>query len=77
MGGINPTVFCHKEIGIVKLGNKAILIQHNGRINARHVGLYLGQDVVQEIVVMDFGVEEGGAFRRWEEVITRIPFWLS
>ena len=49
----------HKEqIGCIGLCHKSTLIQHDGIVHTCMVGLDFRQDVVEQVVVVNFGVEE-------------------
>mmetsp|Transcript_17745 Transcript_17745/g.45870 ORF Transcript_17745/g.45870 Transcript_17745/m.45870 type:complete len:448 (-) Transcript_17745:538-1881(-) len=51
------TVLHHEEVGGIRLGDEAIDVQHDRVRGARVVGLDFGEDVVDQVVVMDLRVD--------------------
>ena len=60
MGRDKRPFFYDKDIGGIGFGNIAEDVEHDRIINACDIGLDFGEDVVDQIVVMDFGVEAHG-----------------
>ena len=50
-----------KQVCCIRLCNEPTIVEHDGIICARMVGLDFGEDVVQQVVVLYFGVQVGGA----------------
>ena len=43
-----------EDIGVIGFGYESVDVEHDGTVDARHVGVDRRQDVVQEVVVVDF-----------------------
>ena len=60
MGRDERSFFYDEDIGGIGFGNIAEDVEHDRVINACDIGLDFGEDVVDQIVVMDFGVDAHG-----------------
>ena len=58
MGRAQHAVLDKEEVGCVGFGKESAVVQHDRVIRTCVVGLDFGQNVVQEVVVVDFGVQE-------------------
>ena len=47
----------NEQIRIVRLGNEAVYVEHDGAVDTRDVRLDCGEDVVEKVVVVDLRVE--------------------
>ena len=61
MGGEDLAAMHAEEVHVVGFRDEAVLVEHDGGISASEVGFDFGQDVVQQVIVVDFGIEEGWA----------------
>ena len=84
MGRDKRPFFYDEDIGGIGFGNIAENVEHDRVINACHIGLDFGEDVVDQVVVMDFGVDAHGRIAAnrggdQADAIRRInwgfPFW--
>ena len=48
------SVLDHKQVCIIKFGNKTRIIKHYGGIHAGNIGLDFRQDIIQQVVVVYF-----------------------
>ena len=60
MGGYQRVVFGDEDVGGIGFGNISKNVEHDRVVNACDIGLDFGEDVVDQIVVMDFGVDAHG-----------------
>ena len=60
MGGEQVVVFDQEDVGGVGFRDIAVDVQHDGVVHARHVGFDFGQDVVDQVVVVDLRVDALG-----------------
>ena len=60
MGRDERPFFDDKDIGGIGFGYIAEDVEHDRVVNACDIGLDFGEDVVDQIVVMDFGVNAHG-----------------
>ena len=60
MGRDKCPFFYDEDIGGIGFGYIAEDVEHDRVINARYVGLDFGEDIVDQIVVMDFRVDAHG-----------------
>ena len=51
------TVFHHKNIRAVHLSNEPKVVQHQCRIHAGVVGLNFSKDIINQIIVMNLGID--------------------
>ncbi len=47
----------HEQVRVVGLRHEAVQVEHDRAVDARYVCLYRSEYVVEEVVVMDLGVE--------------------
>ena len=59
-GEQGPGIVDHEDVGGVRLADVAVDVEHEGIRRPRQVGLDLGQDVVDHVVVVDLGVDARG-----------------
>eukprot|EP00960_Hanusia_phi_P077917 768755-Hanusia_phi.AAC.6 len=57
-GGQDDTIADDEEVGGVGLRDKAVAVEHEGVVDVGVVGLDLGEDVVQQVVVVDLAVQK-------------------
>ena len=60
MGRDERPFFYDEDIGGIGFGYIAEDVEHDRVVNACDIGLDFGEDVVDQIVVMDFGVDAHG-----------------
>ena len=60
MGRDKRPFFDDEDIGGIGFGYIAEDVEHDRVINACDIGFYFGEDVVNQIIVMDFGVDAHG-----------------
>ena len=60
MGRDKHPFFNDEDIGGIGFGYIAEDVEHDRVINACDIGFYFGEDIVDQIVVMDFGVDAHG-----------------
>ncbi len=60
MGRDKRPFFYDEDIGGIGFGYIAEDVEHDRIVNACYVGLDFGEDIVNQIVVMDFGVDAHG-----------------
>ena len=48
----------HKYVRVVGFRNETAVIEHQGGVGARDIGLYDGENIVDQVVVVDLGIDE-------------------
>src|SRR5690606_19320346 len=75
MWGEYLTIPDQKNIGAIEFGHESLRVQHQTGIGAGHVGLNFGEDIVEQIAVVDLGIQVKGRishYRGADDTDTRL-----